>query len=107
MGRSRALYLVIALVGLAACGEATGTPRATGPLFLRSSRGIAVVEAGASAPTFKMVSAVPSGDWATAVHTEPSGRSTRVVGTDAITGTDVWANVVPGFWRTKIVAQDG
>lgn len=108
MKRLHAILLLLALTALAACGRATGTPRAADDtLFLRSPRGIAVIETGASAPSFKQFGAVPSGNWGTVVRTVYPGRSTRIVGSDPVAGTDVWADVVPGYWRTKVVSQDG
>ncbi|MGH2808376.1 MAG: YncE family protein [Actinomycetota bacterium] len=107
MKRIHAVLLLLALAALAACGKAIGTPRADDTLFLRSPRGIAVIETGAAAPSFKQYGAVPSGSWGTVVRTDAQVSSTRVIGTDPTTGTDVWADVVPGHWRPKVVSQDG
>jgi DNA-binding beta-propeller fold protein YncE len=68
---------------------------------------VTVVEAGASSPSFQNASATPSGNWTTVVRGETEGSTTRVVATDPATGTDLWADVVPGRLNTKIVSPDG
>jgi outer membrane protein assembly factor BamB len=106
----RGIWLVVVLLGLAACGEATGSTRlneADDTLFLRSGSGVTVVEAGSSSPSFQDARAIPSGNWSTVVHGENNGDSTRVVATDPVTGDDLWADVLPGRLKTKIVSLDG
>jgi hypothetical protein len=101
---------VITLLLVAGCGEPRPpTPEAEPEvLFLRSSRGVAVIEAGAAEPSFRDTAAVPSRDWTTIVSTDrEKGGRTRVSALDPSTNTPRWSQVVPGGLSVKIVSEDG
>ncbi len=106
MGR-RPVLLVPGLMALilAGCGAAE-RPLAGGGdlLYMRTSTGLALVEAGGAAPTFHSVSAEPAPDWATVVKTDLEDSSTNLTAVDPATGESLWARTVPGHLRVKVVS---
>ena len=112
MNKGGAALGSIILLFLLGCGEPP--PPSPAPvdepqmLFLRSSLGVAVIEAGASEPTFQDTAAVPSRDWTTVISSDRvKGGSTRVSALDPSTGIARWSQVVPGNLSVKIVSEDG
>lgn len=102
----RLICLAVAVSLLAACGgPISGATQDL--LFLRSPRGIAVVEPGAAAPAFRDAAAVPSGDWSTVVRSGPWGDETRLVALDPRSGIERWERDVAGDLTAKIVSEDG
>jgi hypothetical protein len=98
---------VASLLVLAACGAARGS---SGPqddvLYLRSRHGVAVVNAGAVAPTFKGY-ATPSGDWSTVVKAAIHRGATGLVAVDPRSGDELWREDVEGRLIVKLVSADG
>jgi hypothetical protein len=89
---------------LAGCGS---PPPINEILFLETPRGIAVVRAGAGAPTFAAAGGVPSRDWSRVVQTSWKRPTTRVSAFIPASGTKLWSSRIPGNLRTKVVSEDG
>jgi hypothetical protein len=100
---------------LAACGPQLGSEQIARTtrdlLFLRSTRGVAVVRAGASSPSFRDASAVPSGDWSTVVRSIPYRGSyegtTGVIAVEPSSAVERWERTVAGNLEPKVVSNDG
>lgn len=110
MIRIRIAGLALSFIALAAaCGEPPPTGViATDLLFLSSGSGVAIVEPGASAPTYRTPNGVPSRDWETVVRANYSTPGvTTVMGVDPATGDRVWEQEVDRRQRVKIVSDDG
>lgn len=104
--RTRSLLVVLLLAG-AACGVARGSdPKAADVLYLRSARGVAVIEAGASAPSFSD-NATPSGDWSTVVRSSIYRGTTSLVAADPRSGNALWNRTLDGRLVVKLVSSDG
>lgn len=90
-----------------ACGGPA--PSAGGPdiLFLSSPRGVAIVDSGATAPSYKGRDAVPSRDWSTVVQSVPRSKTTSIIAVDPSSGTERWTGAVSGYQRVKIVSETG
>jgi hypothetical protein len=101
---------LIILVALTACGQPpTGKEEAPEPssLFLRTSRGVSVIEPGASTPSFDGRNSVPSRDWSTVVRSKFVDGETIVTAVDPSTGVEHWSRRIDGRWDVKIVSEDG
>ena len=96
------------IAALAAVLVACGETRAERPdtLFLQSRRGVTIVPAGATSPSFRAPSALPSHDWSKIVQTERAGDDTRLVGLHSSTKIELWSQVVPGNLRLQAVSRD-
>jgi DNA-binding beta-propeller fold protein YncE len=108
--RTWVLLLVGALLG--GCGADPENEVARDMLFLHTSSGVAIVEAGAGSPTYSGTAAMPSPDWSTMVQTtlvqkQGATRSTRIDAVDPSTGYFLWQRTVPGRLRVKVVSSDG
>jgi hypothetical protein len=98
---------IAALLVLTGCGAARGNDGPTADvLYLRSARGVAVVEAGAKAPSFKGY-ATPSGDWSTAVSSLIGRGRTSLKAVDPRSGALLWAHDLDGRLVVKLVSADG
>jgi hypothetical protein len=95
---------VMAALALAGCGTPTPINEI---LFLETARGIAVVRAGAGAPTFAAAGAVPSRDWSRVISTSRQQHTTRVSAFIPASGTRLWTSRTPGNLKTKVVSEDG
>lgn len=106
--RGRTVVLAAVCMGLVAagCGEPAG-PRGSDTLFLRSGQSIAVIKAGASAPSFRGSSTVPSPNWTTVVRNNLRRRKTLLTAVDPLSGSTRWRQDIPGNFRTKVVSHDG
>jgi hypothetical protein len=91
---------------LAGCGEAGSEQITNDLLFIRTAGGVAVVEPGASSPTFRG-GAVPSSDWSTVVRSVPNGTATEIVAFEPSSGAERWDSTLPGNLRAKVVSEDG
>lgn len=111
MKKSACAALVSAcLIVLGACGvPPTNSQQAESSfLFLRTGRGVAVIEPGAQEPAFRSGSSVPSRDWSTAVKTRRTPEGTIVTSLDPSTGAEHWTKTVPDeSLRVKIVSDSG
>ena len=110
MRRSLSLVVmaVAVLIPVAACGEGPGGGApASDVVYLRAGGGVAVVDPGANAPSYKETEAVPSTDWSTIVRTDIDGRTTAVIATDPVTGKDKWRDVIEGRYTANVVSRDG
>ena len=99
-------------VVLGACAQRPEpVPASRDLLFLRSSGGISVVEAGAASPTFRGTAAVPSRDWSTVARSVSYNGSykgtTGVIALDPSSGAERWEHTVDGNLRVKLVSDDG
>ena len=92
-------------VALAGCGDAELA--ADDSLYLRTPRGIAVIQTGASQPRYERNGALPSGDWSTMVHTVRRGGMTSVIATDPDSGETLWRERVKGRFVANVVSHDG
>ena len=104
---SMLVMAVATLVPVAACGESTGGGVSSDVVYLRAGGGVAVVDPGADAPSYKHTEAVPSTDWSTIVRTDVDRGSTAVIATDPVTGNDRWRDVIEGRYRANVVSHDG
>jgi hypothetical protein len=100
------VLLSIGSLVLPACGD----PNRAGvidTLFFKTGRGVAVLDAGAAAPSFSGGNAVPSSDWSTVVRSVIRRGTTRVTALDPQSGFARWKREVRGDLRVKIVSPDG
>ena len=111
MRRSASATLI--LVTLAVAG-ACGQPQAPAPeadagfLFLRSSRGVSVIEPGADEPSFRGGRSIPSRDWSTVVRAQVGKEGTRVTSLNPKTGVEHWSQTIPNEkLSVKVVSDDG
>ncbi|HYI44077.1 MAG TPA: hypothetical protein VE174_01265 [Actinomycetota bacterium] len=102
--RGRAVLIFTVLATFAACGELEPVDDL---LFLQTPRGVAVVRADASAPTFFAAGALPSRDWSSVIRTRWSGHSTRVAASIPASGTKLWNQGLRGTWVSKVVSEEG
>jgi hypothetical protein len=91
---------------LAGCGEPGPEAITKDLLFIRTAGDVAIVESGASSPTFRG-GAVPSSDWSTVVRSVRNGTATEIVAFEPSSGTERWDATLPGNLRTKVVSEDG
>lgn len=93
---------------VAGCGEPPRLQEA-GPdlLFLSAGSRISVASNGASAPSFKSNSAVPSFDWSSIARTQWRLGQTRLAVIDPADSANRWEQEVPGSLKVKIVSGDG
>ena len=102
--RGRAVLIFTLIATFAACGEPEPIDDL---LFLQTPGGVTVVRAGATAPTFRAASAVPSRDWSTVVKTRLDLGATHVTASLPASGTRLWRSETPGLWKAKVVSEDG
>lgn len=96
-----------ALLVLAGCGAARGSEGAANDtLYLRSRNSVAVVNAGANAPSFKGY-ATPSGDWSTVVRSSIDHGATNLEAVNPRTGDELWNQDFDGRLTVKLVSADG
>ena len=112
MKRRAALWTAVVLAaGLAACGDPqvqTLEPETTDLLFLRSSRGVAVLETGSEAsPKFSSGATVTSSDWSTAVKTRLDDGETHVTALDPSSGVERWRTTLKGRLYAKLLSEQG
>lgn len=113
MNRSRMAMGVMMMLVVAGCGRSQpeSTQKTTDLLFLRSSRGVAVVKAGATSPSFRAAAALPSRDWSTVVRTISYQGSykgtTGVIAADPSSGAERWERTVDGNLQVKLVSENG
>jgi hypothetical protein len=101
------LLVGMVLVG-AACGQPADSPVAQEELlFLRTARGITVASAGGEEPNFRSSTAVPSGDWSTAVSAEIAKNSTILSAAEPSTGRSMWERSLDGRLQVKVVSYEG
>ena len=105
---------ILLLVGtlLGGCGTERERAVARDMLFLQTSSGVAIVEAGAGSASYSGTAAVPSSDWSTVVQTtlvqeQRAPRSTRIDAVNPATGRIQWERTLPGKLRVKVVSGDG
>jgi hypothetical protein len=91
---------------LAGCGEPGSEQVSKDLLFIRMAGGVAVVEPGASSPTFRG-RAIPSSDWSTVVRSVPNGTATEIVALEPSSGAERWGLTLPGNLRAKVVSEGG
>lgn len=115
--------VVVAAIFLVAgaCGSDPAAPeQANDLLYLRTSSGVALLEAGAAAPAFQSVTAEPAPDWGAVVRADHSGgpRSggfpdrqdapaslqTDLTAVDPVTDETLWQRSVPGRLKVKVVS---
>lgn len=97
-------WAIASLLIAAACGQARGANDSTGDvLFLRSGNDVAVVEAGARAPSFSG-EATPSGDWSTVVRSGIHRGTTTLVASDPRSGARLWEQDLDGRYVVKLVS---
>jgi DNA-binding beta-propeller fold protein YncE len=100
------LVVPMAMVA-SACGQPANQQSEAGDtLFLSSPRTVAVLEAGASNPSFRG-DGIPSGDWSTVVRTDARRGTTDITALDPEEGTVLWENALSGKHRVKVVSQTG
>lgn len=101
--------IAVTVAVLAACGEPPSPEleRASDFLFFRSSRGVAVFEAGTSNPTFTAGTSVTNSDWSTVIETEYIRGVTELTAVVPRTGAERWTESIAGRWQPKIVSEDG
>ena len=91
------------------CGEPQPEPGGPELLYLRSNRGLTVLAAGASEPSFKAYG-VPSQNWSTVVQSSYFGKNpkyTKISGVDPDSGETAWEQDIDGRKRVKLVSIDG
>lgn len=76
-------------------------------LFLRTSRGITLVNAVSEAPAVRLSNAVPSTDWSAVVQALSHGEETQIEAFDSSTGNHLWSREVPGNLEVKVASLDG
>ncbi|MGH2729522.1 MAG: hypothetical protein ACRDJI_02815 [Actinomycetota bacterium] len=105
MRKSGPMMLVaIPLLVLVGCGS--GEPTSTQDLlFLRTSRGVAVVSTGGAAPTLR-TAAIPAGDWSSVVRARQTGSSTRLTALNPLSGAGLWGRTLEGNFEVKVVSED-
>jgi hypothetical protein len=99
--------ILVASLLLGACGRPPGELVQKDLLFLQTGAGVAIVETGATTPTFRDGSAVPSRDWSTVVRAVPDGNETRLEALDPTSGVESWSQALPGALKVKVVAEGG
>jgi hypothetical protein len=107
----RILVMVVAVVGLAACGTALpGATDQTEPgdvLFLRSGRNITLVRGLPQGIAVRIPHAIPATDWSAVVRTDPQRAEPRVVVLDPRSGHQLWTRDVDGKLEVKVASQGG
>ena len=106
--RAPVIVVAVAAVVLTACGTGEAPPEA-GPdlLFLRTNRGVAVIDAATADARFHSRSAVPAADWSTAVSANVANGTTSLTTIDTDSGAPVWSGEAPGRFSVKTVSGDG
>lgn len=96
---------MVALLVSAGCGaDPALKERDQELLYLRTSAGVALLEAGSSSPTFHSASAEPAPDWRTVVRTDREDSQTNLTAVDPVTDDTLWERSVPGLLRVKVVS---
>lgn len=110
MRRAAFCLAMVSTVILAGCGdpETQKVPQSTDLLFLRSSQGISVLEAGSEAPPrFSSGASVTSSDWSTVVKTRVRDGVTTATALDPSSGAERWRTQVAGALQAKLLSEDG
>lgn len=109
MGRMQlACSMVVTGLIVVSCGSPQTSPVADDMLFISArGGGLAVMESGASEPSFRGRNSTPSADWSTVVKSYYRGNTTKLVALDPAKGIHRWETVVGGPSRVKIVSGDG
>jgi hypothetical protein len=109
--RTRPLPVLAAISALALVGSArlgsSEPPVPEDVLFLRTSRGITLVNAVSEAPAVVLPNAVPSTDWSAVVQAVRQRQVTRIEAFDPSSGGQLWSRVVPGNLEVKVASTDG
>ncbi|MFN2526993.1 MAG: YncE family protein [Actinomycetota bacterium] len=100
------LGLSSAVLGSLACG-APPREAAADRLLLQTSRGVIIVEPGASQPAFRAPFALPSQDWSTIVRSAFTGHSTTLRAVDPESGRQKWGRILGRNLNLKVVSGDG
>jgi WD40 repeat protein len=110
----RTMVLLLAGVLVGGCGDGGTEPATTESdvLFLRTSSGVAIVEADTETEIYNSTGAVPSSDWSTVVETtfvqkQKNAHTTRVEAVEPESGRVLWERTVPGRMKVKVVSSDG
>lgn len=100
------LKAALAAVAILATLSASGAPGAEPEdvLFLRTSGGIVLVRTGAETAVVNFPGAVPSTDWSSVVRTTVAEGNTRVIASDAATGSELWSRELPGRLEVKVAS---
>lgn len=102
----KSMIVVAAFVMVASgCGpQAAPSEGANDLLYLRTSEGVALVEAGSSSPTFHSASAEPAPDWETVVRSDREDSQTDLTAVDPVTDDTLWERSLPGTLKVKVVS---
>jgi hypothetical protein len=101
-----AALAAFSLVGFAGLPSEDPPPPAD-VLFLRTSEGIALVNARAQAPAFHLRNATPSTDWSAVVQATRRSGHTWVEAFDSASGDLLWSRQAPGNLEVKVASTDG
>ncbi|MGH2748307.1 MAG: hypothetical protein ACRDKB_10325 [Actinomycetota bacterium] len=101
-----AFILIVSLL-LGACGSPPEESAQEDLLFLQTGSGVAIVETGATSPTFRDGAVVPSRDWSTVVRTVTVRNETRLEALNPTSGVESWSMNLAGNLRVKVVSEDG
>lgn len=104
--RKRPIGTLAAVVAVVLAGCAQPTPKAD-LLFVRTSKGIALVKALPKAVAVRLSDAVPSTDWSALIRADTRGTKTRVTALDASSGSRLWSRDVSGHLEVKVASGDG
>jgi YVTN family beta-propeller protein len=106
--------LAMAVLGafvLASCAGSAGPASNPAPkdvLFVRTSRGVTLVNGLPEGVAVRLADAVPSIDWSAVVQAIPTqGRDTRIVALDSTSGEELWSQVVGGTFEVKVASRNG
>jgi hypothetical protein len=100
------VLVAVGVLILPGCGDPSRVT-SVDTLFFKTATGVAVLDAGAAAPTFRGGNAIPSSDWSTVVRSVARRATTRVTAVDPHSGFTRWKREIDGSFRTKIVSPDG
>lgn len=101
-----AFILMVSLL-LGACGPPPEQAAREDLLFLQTGTGVAIVETGATSPTFREGDVVPSRDWSTVVRAVTARNETRLEAVNPTSGVESWSMNLSGNLRVKVVSEDG
>jgi hypothetical protein len=106
---SRAALAAIVALSLTGCARSlwNETPPRGDVLFLRTSRGITLVNTASEAPAVRLSGAVPSTDWSAVVQAVRDGDTTHVEAIDPLSGTTLWSRDAAGKLEVKVASTDG
>jgi hypothetical protein len=104
-----AAMAVIAALSFVACAPPVSkeTPVREDVLFLRTSRGITLVNAVSETSAVRLSDAVPSTDWSAVVQAVQQGEQTLIKAFDTSSGHQLWARMAPGNLEVKVASKDG